>query len=161
MSDWPCWLPGMELRADHLLRLEDYLLAPGRLTDTSYGVIDFNWREILVSYSESDVWNISIEKLKGLTPSRQPVQIDPDHSLTITIPEENEFDLWVSVNAETQEDDAGKLQLEANYDRIETSVIPAHRPNHLHLGRFVCFDGNLELVEHPIPIRVCRIQAPR
>ena len=43
MTTWPAWFPGLPLKSQHLLGLEDYLLTRAKLEAPDTGLESFDW----------------------------------------------------------------------------------------------------------------------
>jgi len=179
---WPAWHPLTEVKADHLLGLEDYLLARTALADEhAHGVDLFNWASSVVFESASPLLTVRISRLRGATPVGEPIYLRSDEPLAATLelkPEprrpgqatapparEAILDLWVEVNRRAGEAGASKDSLPAKFVLVvEQVMVGPHEPlmpaavsneHRLYLGRYRWDAANAaELIHRPLVRRL-------
>jgi hypothetical protein len=102
---WPPWHPDQELRAQHLLGLEDYLLSRAALADgLAHGVERFDWRRGIALIDREGTLTISLSGLVGVTPAQEPVWIGAEPLETVVSLALSDrqrpiaFDVWVDIN---------------------------------------------------------------
>lgn len=163
LRPWPSWHPDQELKADHLLGLEDYLLARVLMVDEgAFGVDLKDWKASLQIMKSESGFTIKVHRLRGSTRAGQPIWLQTDDLLETNIegPSRGDiaFDLWVVINNPSK--DAAKLTLRAN--PVPTAdfppVKPAKNPDTLYLGRYRGLyragEPELELIHRPLPRRL-------
>lgn len=161
--NWPAWHPELELKAEHLLGLEDYLIERSRILDEGAHGIDWtkNWDQLVEFNSQPGELQVKVSGVRGVTPAGQPVSLD---LLEATIPDaDKEFipassiDLFVEVNGSSSteaSDNNPKMRIRAD---LAVSESFSFRPNCLHLGRFTLPQetGYSAKIDRPMPRRLC------
>jgi hypothetical protein len=161
MKSWPAWRPGMELKAEHLLGLEDFLLARSNLLEERAHGLDFFDRESsLAVRTDGETTQVEATTLRGVTPGGHPVMLDPEERILAALPEGEPgtppvFDASIELN---HPDFPGKLAL-LLAPASEGGAPPEAKSRRLDLGRFRLDPGGaLQLVRRP-PVR--RLEAIR
>ncbi len=152
MSDWPAWHPGLELRAAHLLGLEDYVLARTSLDAFSHGVEALDVRHDLHRIPAAGGLHLRLIAARGVTPSGRPVVVSRDTALETLLGESPSttyvVDLWVEVNAIDARDRKLTLRAASALAQGPAFDVLSH-PDALYLGRF-------RLHQHDAPELVAR-----
>src|SRR5947209_4811692 len=111
---WPSWHPDQELKADHLLGLEDYLLTRVLMVDEgAWGIDSFeDYKQSLKVEESASGLTIKARLLRGVTTRGEHVWLWSEDewletNLETTASGDFELDLWVVVNS--REKDASKL----------------------------------------------------
>src|ERR1017187_7299425 len=164
---WPSWHPDQELKAEHLIALEDYVLTRVALLDEgAYGVESFDDWSRSIKLEETTV-GLTIKvfgPLRGITPAGQHVWLWSDSEWLETIVETTgdsgsvEFDLWIVVNSRTS--GSTKLPLRAaavQNPKQADPIFSVDTPGELYVGRYRMNtgDANPEIVHRPMPRRLC------
>src|SRR5437660_1694392 len=158
-TKWPAWHRDQELKAEHLLGLEDYLLTRVLIVDEfAFGIDFIDFSNSLVLAAQDANFTISATNLRGATPAGQPVHLSSAQSISMTFqsPADCELDLWIEVNHHSEDE---KLVLQVDICQSGSQPLPAEQehPEHLYLGRYRMAATNekweLKLVQHPIPRR--------
>ncbi len=151
MTTWPAWFPGLPLKSQHLLGLEDYLLSRAKLEAPDTGLESFDWISSLKSESSEIGWQLSVLSATGLTNAGQPVKVTPSDRLTRTLPETKygPIDIYVAVNEGSNAvEPSSKLSLEVA--TVTEGEASKNRSNWLHLGCYqVDTSGARRLLKRP------------
>src|SRR5687767_9082691 len=140
LRSWPNWQPGQELRADHLIGLEHYLLTRSAFIDAALPGLERFDQDASISVSAAgSALEVSMGALRGLTPGGQPVVLEAEERLTAGLTREDDpsvgFDAAIEVNPRDVEPKF-VLRLEKLGGRATLVQPPEPRPERLDLGRF-------------------------
>ncbi len=154
MPNWPQWYPKLELKAEHLRGLEDFLLEPGRIEGNGFGVIVWSGESVRLERSSSGD-ALVVDGVRGITPHGQPVRIEPGSPLMLplaAVPET--FDLWVVVGPEASDPENDETESK----QVLTTTAASHgraigdRPGWLYLGTY---SNETALVLQTPPMPLC------
>jgi hypothetical protein len=164
---WPAWHPEQELKADHLLALEDYLLTRVLLADDgAWGVESLDdWRHCIQAEASGDgmCLAVKVRRVRGVTPGGNHVWLYSDadwlEAVVERVDQAGGFDLWILVNS--RERGAPKLSLQPAWvpsGELGSPVYAYDKPDALYLGRYRVPspfpEQGLEIVHHPVPRRL-------
>jgi hypothetical protein len=168
--EWPAWHPNSEVRAQHLLGLEDFLLARAGLADEdAHGVEDLDWRTGVAFEDTGESLVVRVKGLRGVTPAGEPVDVPPDPPLAAAVPgdrgrsSEAVVDLWVEVNVrrpaseDAEAPDPPKLALRVDSVTLDVShPLSPGEAHSLYLGRYrwLYRGKEHELVHRPLVRRL-------
>ena len=155
MKSWPSWHPGQELKAEHLIGLEDFLLARSSIAETFWhGLEFFEVGTSLRARNEGGTLFVEASWLRGVTPGGHPVVLGHDDKLsgTVSLGGANSvvIDAAIVVNPREQSE---KLVFEVGRapEWNEEAKPGVRNPSKLELGRFRWLsDGSLEMLRRPM-----------
>ncbi len=155
MKDWPVWYPGLELKAEHLLGLESYMLSRIAISDeTGHGIEEFDWKNSLRATRQSQGLDFQLSgAVKGLTPGGRPVDLRAGECLGTSMdlgnPDTVQFDIFIGIAPDNQGQRATLLAERASPS--SAPVLSCRYQDRLYLGRYD-YQGEdlLELVHRPL-----------
>jgi hypothetical protein len=160
IDEWPSWHPDQELKAEHLLALEDYLLTRiFILEEGAYGIESLDdWKQSIQIEESGGVLTVKVGQLRGITQDGAHVWLwNPkewlETSLDASGEDNTDLDLWIVVNSRIK--DAPKLTLRAEVANHAQAVKSGDPPGDLYLGRYRfgyrSAKQSIEIVHRPMP----------
>jgi hypothetical protein len=169
LNKWPAWHANNELKDEHLLGLEDYVLSRTHILDEQAFGIDYieDWEKSIQFAWEEKEGVISVGNVRGVTPGGQPVwlgqneqdRLPPrrmvgttDHSLQGGV----EIAIWIDVNSRGGNSD--KLTIDSGFvqpgDFFESGTLGSLFLGHYRLPH-PGGDTGLEVIRRPLCRRLC------
>jgi hypothetical protein len=147
MKTWPGWHPGQELKAAHLLGLEDYVLTRAAILDERCDGVDHLDLDVsLRVHLAGKITTVELRDVRGVTPGGYPVEVEADEVLVEQLDSGGDnatFDAAVEVNPAEETE---KLAL-----RLWAPGAARLERRHLDLGGFHCGPaGALQWVRRPL-----------
>jgi hypothetical protein len=148
---WPAWHSDNPLKADHLLGLEDYLLARAQIIDEGAWGVDAiaDWEEsIRLDWIDPPDGEpaiarrvIRVTSLRGVTRGGHPIVLDEsrgnlEREIHDEVVAEQNFDLAINVNSREAGTPKLTLLLSVPEDGVEGIAEDFHEPQCLYLGRY-------------------------